>query len=41
MRMNRWTLIGFALVAFGAMGGFAISLLRPRRYGQPERYPGT
>jgi hypothetical protein len=32
MRAVRWVLLGTAAVAVGATAGFAVSLLRPRRY---------
>jgi hypothetical protein len=32
MRVVRMVLVGVAIVAVGAAAGFAVSLLRPRRY---------
>lgn len=32
MKTVRWVLLGTAALALGATAGFAVSLLRPRRY---------
>ena len=34
MKSVRWVLLGTAALAVGATAGFAVSLLRPRRYAQ-------
>jgi hypothetical protein len=34
MKAVRWVLLGTAALALGATVGFAVSLLRPRRYAE-------
>jgi hypothetical protein len=34
MKTVRWVLLGAAALAVGATAGFAVSLLRPRKYAE-------
>jgi hypothetical protein len=34
MKAVRWVLLGTAALAVGATAGFAVSLLRPRKYAE-------
>lgn len=42
VRVVGWVVLGVVAVLLGALGGFAVSLLLPRRYGasEPRRLPG-